>query len=119
LSTHVTDAYKRMNMQTEFIPCLLVVTPCNLDSKMLKLSLCHEGIWGNGCRDPHFLDLVTSGRLVVSFTPRPLYPQGRARVTHWIGGWVDPRAGLDDMEKIKFLNLPELEIRPLSRPARS
>jgi hypothetical protein len=19
--------------------------------------------------------------------------------THWIGGWVDPRAGLDDMEK--------------------
>jgi hypothetical protein len=24
----------------------------------------------------------------------------RAPSTHWIGGWVDPRAGLDDVEKI-------------------
>jgi hypothetical protein len=32
---------------------------------------------------------------------------------------VDPRAGLDDMEKWKFLTLPGLEPRPLSRPARS
>jgi hypothetical protein len=35
----------------------------------------------------------------VSFTPRPLYPRERAPSTHCIGGWVDPRAGLDDMEK--------------------
>jgi hypothetical protein len=27
--------------------------------------------------------------------------------THWIGGWVDPRAGLDDVEERKFL--PGLE----------
>jgi hypothetical protein len=32
---------------------------------------------------------------------------------------VDPRAGLDDVEKRKFLPLPELELRPLARPARS
>jgi hypothetical protein len=32
---------------------------------------------------------------------------------------VDPRAGLDDMEKRKFLTLPGLELRPLSRPVRS
>jgi hypothetical protein len=25
--------------------------------------------------------------------------------THWIGGWLGPRAGLDDVVKIKFLNL--------------
>jgi hypothetical protein len=30
---------------------------------------------------------------------------------HWIGGWVDPRAGLDDVEKRKFLTLPGLELR--------
>jgi hypothetical protein len=24
----------------------------------------------------------------------------RAPSTHWIGGWVDPRVGLDDVEKI-------------------
>jgi hypothetical protein len=43
----------------------------------------------------------------------------RAPGTHWIGGWVDRRAGLDDLEKRKFLTLPGLEFRPLSRPARS
>jgi hypothetical protein len=32
---------------------------------------------------------------------------------------VDPRAGLDDVEKRKFLPLPRLELRPLCRPARS
>jgi hypothetical protein len=26
-------------------------------------------------------------------------PKERARGTHWIGGWVDPRAGQNDLEK--------------------
>jgi hypothetical protein len=43
----------------------------------------------------------------------------RAPGTHWIGGWVDPKAGLEDVEKRKFLTLPGLELRPLGRPARS
>jgi hypothetical protein len=30
---------------------------------------------------------------------------------------VDPRAGLDDVEKRKYLTLPGLELRPLGRPA--
>jgi hypothetical protein len=29
---------------------------------------------------------------------------------YWIGGWVGPRAGLDDEEKRKFLILLELEL---------
>jgi hypothetical protein len=33
--------------------------------------------------------------------------------THWIGGWAGPRAGLDDVEKRKFLTLPGLELRPI------
>jgi hypothetical protein len=32
---------------------------------------------------------------------------------------VDPRDGLNDMEKWKFLTPPGLELRPLGRPARS
>jgi hypothetical protein len=32
---------------------------------------------------------------------------------------LDPRAGLDDVEKKKFLTLPGLELRSLGRPARS
>jgi hypothetical protein len=53
--------------------------------------------------------------------PRPAtYPGERAPgTTHWIGGWVDPTAGLDDVEKGKFLTLPGLELRPLGHPARS
>jgi hypothetical protein len=43
----------------------------------------------------------------------------RAPDTHWIGGWVDPRVGLDDVEKRKFLTLPGLELRLLGRPARN
>jgi hypothetical protein len=31
---------------------------------------------------------------------------------------VGPTAGMDDVEKRKFLILPGLELRPLSRPAR-
>jgi hypothetical protein len=34
---------------------------------------------------------------------------------HWIGGWVGPRTGLDDMEKRKFLTLSGLELRSLGR----
>jgi hypothetical protein len=40
----------------------------------------------------------------------------RAPDTHWIRSWVGPRA---HVEKRKFLALPELELRPLGRPARS
>jgi hypothetical protein len=53
----------------------------------------NEGIWVRGYEDPHFLDLGTSWRGMVSFTLRPLYLRGK------IGCWVDPRAGLDGVEK--------------------
>jgi hypothetical protein len=46
-------------------------------------------------------------------------PAERAPGTHWLGGWVDPRAGQDDVEKRIFLILPGLESRPLGRPVRS
>jgi hypothetical protein len=37
--------------------------------------------------------------------------------SHWVGGWVGPRAGLDGMEKKKFWSLPGLKLQPLSCPA--
>jgi hypothetical protein len=39
---------------------------------------------------------------VVRFTHLPLYSQGKNLCTHWIGGSVGLRAGLDDVEKRKF-----------------
>jgi hypothetical protein len=56
---------------------------------------------------------------MVSVTPRPLYPLERAPGTHWMGSWIYPRAGLDNVEKRQFLTLSGLELRPLGRPARS
>jgi hypothetical protein len=35
------------------------------------------------------------GRWVFKATLRPLYPLGRSPYTHRIGGFMDPRAGLD------------------------
>jgi len=37
-------------------------------------------------------------RVVVNATPPPLYPRKRPG-THCIGGWVGPRAGLDEGKK--------------------
>jgi hypothetical protein len=44
-------------------------------------------------------------------------PGERATNTHWIGGWVDPRAGLDNVEKRKFLIPPGFELRTFGCPA--
>jgi hypothetical protein len=46
-------------------------------------------------------------------------PGERALGTYWIGGWVDPRAGLDDVTKRKSLTQPGLEFRSLGLPAHS
>jgi hypothetical protein len=46
-------------------------------------------------------------------------PPRKARGTHWIGGWVGPRASLDDVEKSKLLTQRGLELRPQRRPVRS
>jgi hypothetical protein len=37
-------------------------------------------------------------------------PGKRAFGTHSTGGWVGPKAGLDDVETRKFLTLPGLEL---------
>jgi hypothetical protein len=37
--------------------------------------------------------------------------------THWIGSWVGPRTGLNDVERRKFLTLPELKLRLFGHPA--
>jgi hypothetical protein len=64
-------------------------------------------------------DLGTRWKWVVSFTPRPFHPRRKSAGTHWIGGWVGPKTGLDDVEKSEISPLPGLELRTLGRPARS
>jgi hypothetical protein len=66
-----------------------------------------------------FLTSALAGGECSASRPGRFTPGERAPGTHWMGGWVDPRAGLDDVEKRKFLTLPGLEPRSLGRPARS
>jgi hypothetical protein len=66
-----------------------------------------------------FLTLALAGGEWSASHPSLFTPGEIAPGTHWIGGWVDPRASLDDMEKRKFLTLPGLKRQPLSRPAHS
>jgi hypothetical protein len=51
--------------------------------------------------------------------PGRFTPGERASGANWVGGWVDPRASLDDVEKRKFLIIPGFELRPIGRAARS
>jgi hypothetical protein len=47
-------------------------------------------------------------------------PKESATGTHWIGGWVGPRAVLDSVVKRKLPNpLPGIEAQNPDRPARS
>jgi hypothetical protein len=66
-----------------------------------------------------FLTSAIVGGYWSTSLPGRFTPGERAPGTYWIGGWVDLRAGVDDLEKRKFLTPPGLECRPLGRPARS
>jgi hypothetical protein len=84
----------------------------------VKLSLCltkHHTMkmyWVSGGIAARILVLCTRWSWVVRFKRRPLYLQERARSTHWIGGWVSPRAvlvavviGNETLEILYWVNL--------------
>jgi hypothetical protein len=55
---------------------------------------------------------IVGGQLLASSSGRFIPGEGDHN-THWIGGWVDPRGGLDDVERRKFFTLSDIEHRPL------
>jgi hypothetical protein len=75
-----------------------------------KLSLCFfnrelKAYWWSRVIALRILVLGTRWKLVVSFTLRSLCPRERVPATHWIGGWVGPRASLDAVVKRKIPSL--------------
>jgi hypothetical protein len=63
--------------------------------------------------DVKFHIFLTSALVGVEWSasrPCRFTPRERAPGTHWIEDWVGPRAGLDAVERRKFLTLPGLEI---------
>jgi hypothetical protein len=70
----------------------------NLSLCLIIYALCYEDIWGSGGITPLFLTSVLDGgewsaSHACRFTPGEIAPG-----THWVEGWVGPRAGLDAME---------------------
>jgi hypothetical protein len=59
--------------------------------------------YGSRCIDPHYLDLGTRWSEWSASRPCRFTPEERTPAIHWLGCWVDLRAGLDDSEKRKFL----------------
>jgi hypothetical protein len=78
-----------------------------------------KAYWGVDVQIHIFFTSALVGGECSASRPGRFTPGERALGTHWIGSWVNPRAGLDDVEKRKFLTLPGLELRHLGRPARS
>jgi hypothetical protein len=60
--------------------------------------------WGCGGVIPRILDLGTRRECSAS-RPGRFIPRERAPGTHWIGGWVGPRAVLDTVVKRKIPSL--------------
>jgi hypothetical protein len=66
---------------------------------------------GGGCIDPCvFLTPAPVGGEWSASRPGHFTPRERGPGIRWIGGWMGPRAGLDDVGKRKFLTLPGLEL---------
>jgi hypothetical protein len=53
---------------------------------------------------------------VLASHPCRFNPGERTPGTHYIGGRMDPKAGLDDLKKGKILTLTGIEVKPLSFP---
>jgi hypothetical protein len=69
----------------------------------------HEYILGSGGIAPPFLISAQDGSECSASHPCFSTPMERAPSTHWMGGWVGPRAGVDATEKRKILPLLGIE----------
>jgi hypothetical protein len=87
-----------------FVPLLYNDDDANDNSK-INLSLClinqalrHKGLWVVGVEIQVFLNSALVGGEWSASRPGRFTPGEREPGTHWIGGWVGPRTGLEDTE---------------------
>jgi hypothetical protein len=88
-----------------------------LSLRLTNYALRLEGVWGSGCIDPRFLDPGTSWRLVISFTPRPIYP--RFQLDRRLGG-PQNRCGCCGEPKIVYPTWnsnSDPSVQPVAMPA--
>jgi hypothetical protein len=66
----------------------------------------HEDVLRSGGISSGTLNLGTRWEWSTSRTGRFAPMVVRSRVTHWIGGWIGPRGGLDEVAEDKIQSLP-------------
>jgi hypothetical protein len=59
---------------------------------------------GNGGLAPPFLTLALDGCEWSVSRPGCFIPREIAAGTHWVGGWVGPRTGMNAVEKREYLD---------------
>jgi hypothetical protein len=75
---------------------------------------------GRGCIDPHFLDLGTNWRWVVSFTPLPIYTRGKSPLyplDRRLGGahsWSRRRGEEKILDPIRIRNPTPRHVQPVA-----
>jgi hypothetical protein len=72
--------------------------------RLISQALRHGDIWGSGGIAPQLLTWALDGGEWSASRPCRLTPPKRVPDSHWIEGWVVPRAGLDVVEKRKNLH---------------
>jgi hypothetical protein len=102
----------------------LLLLSCHSCQRGKKLNLLHytpRTLFGRGYVAPtHALPRHYMGASCQRYAPAALYPGEMIPGTHWTGGWVGPRAGLDTEFRWKIvLPLPVIEPRSPGRPVRS
>jgi hypothetical protein len=104
------------------LPCLLRLHEVIIANIKVKLSLCvinktprHEDASGSGDTVPPFLTSVLDGGEWSASRSGHFISGGRASGTHWVGGWVGPRAGLDAADR-KTMNTPVENRTPVVQP---
>jgi hypothetical protein len=58
-------------------------------------------VYGSRCIDPHFIDLGTSWRWVVNFTPRPLYLRGKPVASRYTDYAIPAHNNMVDVQTSK------------------
>jgi hypothetical protein len=73
----------------------------DMGGKVVPVHHAMKTYWGCGGIAPHIIALAVDGGEWLVSRPGHFIPRVRVPGTHWVGGWVGPRAGLDAALKRK------------------
>jgi hypothetical protein len=96
LPTRIHDGMIRLS--DNFTPLNMSDAIAHLNTPAQYLNVKGKVVWGSRGIAPPFFTLSLDGGEWSALCPGHFTPREREPGTHWIGGWVGTRAGLDTME---------------------